>query len=84
MKLINQVKKVPSELLSENAGYNPEEAEAHGDVQLADNGGSIAVEDEEGEIRHYSLVGAIDLLDYLNHYPQQFALFYKGRFYVNS
>jgi hypothetical protein len=84
MKLINQVKKVPAELLSENSGYNPEEAENHGEVQLADDGGSIAVEDEEGDIRHYSLVGAIDLLDYINHYPQQFGLFYKGKFYVSN
>ena len=83
MKFIDQVKLVPEELLEENSGYNPENAEDHGAVELSDDGGSIAVEYEDN-IRYYSLVGAVDCLDYINHYPQQFGLFYRGKFYVSN
>jgi hypothetical protein len=84
MSLLKQIKKVPVELLEENVGYNPEDAETHGIVHLSGDNKTITIEDEEREVRHYSLVGVIDLLDYINHYPQQFGLFYKGKFYVSS
>lgn len=65
------------ELLEENTGFNPENVAAlGGDYELIGNGKVLVVNE-----RCFHRTDALNLKDYIQHFPRQFGLILAGRFF---